>query len=150
MIKLHQLGFNLGLLPNTPKSSVCMALSKDHELIDAFGNVFNCTEISYVPAYKDSKEYVIDELGSSNDKPLLTERPFSNWNKDILNKKFQCAGCPILPICGGACPKAWYEGNCPCPSMKFNLKERLVLYFIKYKEKYMTKKPDGLLVNAMA
>jgi uncharacterized protein len=37
----------------------------------------------------------------------------------------QCGRCPILPICGGSCPKLWREGHIPCPSIKFNFQERL-------------------------
>ena len=39
----------------------------------------------------------------------------------------QCARCPLLPVCGGSCPKLWQEGHLPCPSLRFNWNERLDL-----------------------
>ena len=38
--------------------------------------------------------------------------------------------CQLLPVCGGGCLKAWYEGISPCPSLKFNLRERLLLSYL--------------------
>src|SRR5262249_35692141 len=31
---------------------VCLAVTEDGELVDAHGNFYNCTEISYVPSYE--------------------------------------------------------------------------------------------------
>jgi uncharacterized protein len=35
----------------------------------------------------------------------------------------------MLPVCGGACPKAWLEGHRPCPSAKWNIESRLLLSY---------------------
>jgi hypothetical protein len=40
---------------------------------------------------------------------------------------FGCSRCPLLPVCGGACPKEWIEGRAPCPSSKRNIAQRLLL-----------------------
>lgn len=119
-------GFVKGVVPTKTKPIVCMALEKDSELIDASGNIYNCTEVSYVPAYDDSS-YIMGNLNFSEE-TYTKERPLSNWNDDILNNKFPCSSCRILPICGGACPKQWYEGTSPCPSIKFNIEERLLIH----------------------
>ncbi len=103
-----------------------MALTNDNEVIDSFGNIYNCTEIPYVESYQESS-FLIENLHTDRDgKP--NSRSMMNWYEDIEQKDFPCSSCSILPICGEACPKQWYEGNCPCPSTKFNLKERILLY----------------------
>ena len=124
MIYLIKNGFKIGVLPNSPKKQVCMSLSKQGEVYDAYGNIFNCTEIPYVDVYKETDYY----LGSLNDSKVLKERNFNSWIRDLKNGSFPCTNCKILPICGGACPKAWHEGNPPCPSIKYNLKERLLIF----------------------
>lgn len=124
------------LLPNSLKQIVCLAVQKDGELIDSSGDIYNCTEISQVPEYeKDVNIYKIDNLNNTNE-PFLKERPLSNWNNDVLEGKFPCSTCSILPICGGACPKLWYENISPCPILKYNIKDRLIFDFhVDYKRK---------------
>lgn len=34
-----------------------------------------------------------------------------------------------MPVCGGGCPKSWKEGIKPCPSTKFNIKDKLLLHY---------------------
>lgn len=124
MIYLSKKQFKIGVLPISPKKQVCMSLSKDGEVYDAIGNVFNCTEIPYVDAY-ENKDYLIHSFTSG---PTHFERSFKNWYNEIAQGAFPCTNCKILPICGGACPKAWHEGNPPCPSIKYNLKDRLLIF----------------------
>jgi len=119
MLHLLKRLFKVGVLPDSPKKQVCMSLSKEGEVYDAYGNIFNCTEIPYVDSYEKTGY----KLGSLRTKTAAKDRGFKDWNLDILNGKFPCSTCKILPICGGACPKAWKEGNPPCPSIKFNLKK---------------------------
>jgi uncharacterized protein len=52
-----------------------------------------------------------------------------NFNERVLKKEFDCATCPMLPVCGGACPKSWLEGMAPCPSTKHNIQQRLLLAY---------------------
>lgn len=127
LIEMYQLGFKPHLIPGRVKQ-VCLATSKDSEMYDAFGNVFNCTEVSYVDTYKDS-EYVLAKL---NDDPLYinSERPFSTWYDDVYDNKYPCHTCKMLPVCGGGCPKSWKEDMRACPSNKFNIKEKLMLSYV--------------------
>jgi len=124
MLQLLQRRFKIGALPGSPKKQVCISLSREGEVYDAYGNVFNCTEIPYVGAYENSSY----RLGFVHAEASIANRSFNSWNLDVQNGKVPCSTCKILPICGGACPKAWHEGNPPCPSIKFNLKERLLVY----------------------
>lgn len=114
------------LVPAGRKKIVCMSLKRDAELVDAYGDVYNCSEVSQVAAYAEVKMYKLDPLGSAQT-PLLGKRPFSDWNDAILTHETPCGQCSILPICGGACPKLWREGLSPCPALKENLADRLVL-----------------------
>ncbi|QHT70030.1 SPASM domain-containing protein [Rhodocytophaga rosea] len=125
LIALHQKGFIRNQVPTETHPIVCLSLQREAEVIDAKGNVYNCTEVPYVPAYENS-EYLIENL-TQPDIKAASPRSFSQWNQEILAGQFPCHGCKILPICGGACPKSWHEQVSPCPSIKFNIKDRLVL-----------------------
>jgi len=121
---------NKALVPTQRKPVVCMTVKKDSELVDAFGNVYNCTEVSQVPTYEKRQDLKINNI-KEKQKDFNAERPMSNWYEDVADGKFPCSTCSILPICGGQCPKSWYEDISPCPSIKFNIKERLMLHVIK-------------------
>jgi len=122
--------FNTPVVPNRKKQT-CMAIDPKAELIDAYGNIYNCTEISYVPAY-DKSGYILGNLNRTEPSNLLEERPFIDWNDLIRENKSNspCHTCKILPICGGACPKTWKEGIFSCPSFKFNMEDRIALSYI--------------------
>lgn len=128
--QLLKKGQGIGVLPTKQKNIVCMSLKKDAELIDAYGNVYNCSEISQVPSYKEIKIYKIDELHRERVAPVPA-RPFSDWNDQILAGEVPCHYCNILPVCGGACPKLWKEKISPCPPMKENMPQRLILQMVK-------------------
>jgi uncharacterized protein len=124
-------GFNVNFLRSRAKQ-VCLAVSKTSEMYDAFGNIFNCTEVSYVPTYEKTGYVLGNVLESQPNK----QRKFSNWNQEILNKDdLPCHTCEMLPVCGGACPKSWHEDMRACPSTKFNMEERLRLKHILYTSK---------------
>ena len=125
--EMFRLGYNVGLLPERRKI-VCMALQKDAELVDAFGEIFNCSEVPYVPAYGTPNKYALGNLSSENS-INTRNRFFEDFNSSIQNKEFQCHQCKLLPVCGGRCPKQWVDGHIPCPPAKFNMKERLKLLF---------------------
>jgi uncharacterized protein len=124
-----RLGFKTGLLPGR-KKIVCMAVRPGSELIDAHGYSYNCTEVSYVPAYGQPNLYAtrLPETGQHTQSRNAAE--LSEINRQIhAGDREQCHSCRMLPVCGGQCPKAWIEGHAPCPSAKFNMAERLnVLY----------------------
>jgi uncharacterized protein len=123
-------GFTPSLLPVRSKN-VCMVVDKKSELLDAFGNIYNCTEVPYVPAYENS-EYLLGNINTTAPDKQFEKLPLSDWNDLILNKdkRFQCSDCKMLPVCGGACPKSWHEGMIPCPSPKHNIQDRLALSYL--------------------
>jgi len=124
--EMIELGFQPGLLPQR-KPLVCMAVMPNAELVDAYGNIFNCTEVSYVPTYGTPNEYAIDHL-SGQQMPGKRER-LSNFNQRVGEGEYPCSTCPMLPVCGGGCPKSWLEEMAPCPSAKYNIQERLLLTY---------------------
>ena len=122
----HQVraGFKPTLVPGR-KPIVCLAVERDGELVDAFGNLFSCTEVSYVPAYGVPNRYALGRVDSGT---LPGRRQLlGNFNRRIEQRSVPCADCRMLPVCGGACPKAWLDGQEPCPSAKHNITQRLVL-----------------------
>ncbi|ASW74368.1 radical SAM/SPASM domain-containing protein [Chryseobacterium piperi] len=130
-LKLIEKNKRVQTVPKRGKDIVCMSLYDNSELFDAEGNVYNCSEVSQVPVYAENNyEYRIGNL-SDHSHPNIdkSERPFANWNDEILEKKTPCYDCKLLPICGGACPKLWKEGMYPCPSMKTNFEDRIFLQF---------------------
>ena len=128
MLELQELGHPVGFVPQRRKS-LCMAVKPDAELIDPFGQVFNCTEVSLVPTYeKDGKnEYALGHVAEEKLANAQVRNKLGRFHEEEELKKVPCSSCPILPICGGMCPKLWAEGIDACPPAKFNIKERLLV-----------------------
>jgi len=162
-LKMKEMGFKLPPLLPARRKVICIANQSDSELVDAYGNLFNCIEVSYVPTYEVASKtgktsYVPISLVRKMDKTISqTPVPLTNvftlghlstgettGNRSILGSfsqkvqkgQYLCTNCSMLPVCGGACPKHWFDGNPPCPSTKYNLEERLLL---AYAEKRMNK-----------
>lgn len=125
-IEMYEKGFSPNILPRRQKQ-VCMAVSENSDMYDAYGNVFNCTEVSYTDVYKGTP-YALGNLSKPDE--ISDKRPLSDWNDTILTDKFPCHTCKMLPVCGGGCPKSWHEDMRACPSFKFNIKERLALGYV--------------------
>ena len=126
LAEMIQLGFSPGLIPPR-KPVVCLAVMNTGELVDANGELFACTEVSYVPLYGKASEYSLgnlDGVESPENRGAL-----AGFNEDVRAGEYPCSTCSMLPVCGGACPKLWKEGLAPCPSVKFNIGERLALTF---------------------
>lgn len=129
-VRLYQAGWSPRLIPGRV-TTPCMVFMEGAELYDAYGNVFNCTEVSYVPAYEIEtadqgrmNRYAVGHLS----KPTTNRpRPFSNFFELVKNGNVPCAACHLLPACGGKCAKQWEEGTPPCPPEKVNLPQRLAL-----------------------
>ena len=121
---LLELGFTLpALLPQlTP--IVCLSVVPNNEVIDAFGNVFDCTETPYVDRYNGTN-YI---QGNLSDNTIDGERPLLSFYDQVAKEAYDCHTCVMLPVCGGGCPKSWVEGIPACPTNKFNIKEKLLLY----------------------
>ena len=124
--KMHLNGFTVGWLPKTHKKTTCIATSKDDIVIDSYGSIHKCSETPYVDLYQPSKDKFNIELNRFSS-PF--ETTFKSWYDILLTKKYPCSECKILPICGGSCPKVWDEGMSPCPSIKFNLEDRMINNF---------------------
>lgn len=135
-IKLFQNGFKPTLLPK-PKQLVCSAVNPDYELVDPWGKVYNCTETPLVPFY--GPEHVIGNVNNSTTEVRpFKDRPFTDWYDKIQDPSngYYCTSCKILPLCGGRCPKSWTEGIPACPSMKFNMEDRLILSYVFAKSNF--------------
>ncbi len=153
LIRAHQLGFRPDLIP-ARKSITCMAVRPDAEMIDAYGNRFNCTEVSYVSAYEGpadtppgrlalplvearsrTNRYAIGHLDLAEEIP---ERRaiFGGFYGRIERGEYPCHTCPMLPVCGGSCPKSWHEGAAACPPAKFNIAQRLLVYYALERESF--------------
>ena len=130
MIEMLEHGFVPSLLPQRQKQ-VCMAVSKVSEMYDPYGNVFNCTEVSLTSFYNDTP-YALGNL-KFGEESIATGRPLSDWNDTLLEDKFPCHSCRMLPVCGGGCPKSWHEDMRACPTAKFNIKDRLLLSYVASK-----------------
>lgn len=135
LIELAEYGFKTRLLPSRNKN-LCIAVSKESELIDPFGNVFSCTEVSLVPSYEENGEntYALGNISNAYLEKNSRRDSLGNfYNKEVI-AKYDCYTCRMLPTCGGACPKSWAEGNMPCPPTKNNISERMVLELLRNKE----------------
>lgn len=131
-----RLGFNVGLVPPRRKI-VCLSVQREGEVVDAYGETFNCTEVPYVPAYGTPSRYRMDVPQGSGEAKAEDDAPFAlrDFNERLLAGAHpSCRACPMLPVCGGHCPKAWEEGHAPCPSTKLNIRHRLNLAFALSRE----------------
>ncbi|GLS73025.1 hypothetical protein GCM10007890_50400 [Methylobacterium tardum] len=130
-LKMLALGYKVDLIPKRT-TIACMVFKPDSELYDAFGNVYNCTEVSHVEAYNirngdsstTTNKYAI---GAVDNHIRSDDLPFTNFYDEVSSGAYQCSKCQIFPVCGGKCPKSWQEGNIPCPPEKFNLPQRLII-----------------------
>ncbi|MFC9486636.1 radical SAM protein [Streptomyces hydrogenans] len=122
---MEERGLRHALLPGARIRSLCPAVHAGSEIISGTGKIFSCSEHPLVPAAEQSLS-----LGDVTRDELPLFRPeglFDGWNAAIPDAESWCKDCPFLPVCGGSCPKAWAEGNPPCPSFKLNMQERLDL-----------------------
>lgn len=122
--RMIDLGLHVSVLPESMVGTVCSATALRSEVISSSGNVFSCTEHPLVPQHEMS-----DSLGKVKQLPLTVRPvgPYDDWTETVEAGKTWCATCKLLPVCGGACPKQWDEGNPPCPTYKFTMQERFDL-----------------------
>jgi len=119
----ESLGLGFGAIPNALKRTTCVATTRFSEVVDPAERVYSCSEHPLVPGVRDSGIVAtVDELAGSGPRPAGA---FDDWYDSVAAEEFQCGRCPILPVCGGSCPKLWREGHIPCPSIKFNFQDRL-------------------------
>ncbi len=115
-------GFRPSLAPSR-RTSVCLAVDEESEVVDAYGEIFNCTEVPYVPAYGTPNMFGLGPVTQDRE----PKRHFTDFADRIADGTYPCQTCAMLPTCGGACPKLWQEGLVPCPSTKLNIGQRLLL-----------------------
>jgi uncharacterized protein len=124
-------GFPMRHILPRRRTQPCMVVEKDGEVYDAFGNIFPCYEFPYTPAF-EGPEYTIGHLDTvahtKNDTPVTR-----TWFTDVEGDLAPCKHCNLFPVCGGGCPKQWYQGDVACPSFKSNIEDRLVLHFLRRK-----------------
>jgi uncharacterized protein len=159
-LKMKQMEFKLPPLLPSRRKIICMATSPDAELVDAYGNMFNCTELSYVPEYEVASKtgktsyvpvFQIGKIDKTPPKAPITNmftlghistgettnnrQILSQFNQKVKEGEYSCSTCAMLPVCGGACPKLWLEGNKPCPTENYNIGERLLLEYVEKRSK---------------
>jgi uncharacterized protein len=125
----HALGVGLTALPTVTKTRTCAATSPSVEIVDSAGRVYSCSEHPLVPGVRDTGVLAtLDDLAGSARRPAGS---FDDWYDQVGDGHQQCGRCPILPVCGGSCPKLWREGHIPCPSVKFNWEQRMEIAALK-------------------
>lgn len=127
MTEMYDRGFRVSLLPQR-KKIVCMAARRDATVTSADGKQYNCTEVAQVPVYEVSGLYNIGstQAGASSNRRF----PLQAFPAEVGDGKHQCSSCEILPVCGGSCPKQWADGVVPCPPIKRNLPQKLLLWHV--------------------
>lgn len=133
LVKMQQLGFKR---PNcylpARKKMVCMTVNPSSSLIDPFGSIFHCTEVSLVPTYERAGGKHVYQAGhilsSQANTPQVDLRGFY---KDLGILEYECPSCVMFPTCGGGCPKQWKEGHIPCPATKYNIQKRMILEYLQ-------------------
>jgi uncharacterized protein len=143
-----KLGYPTSLTLHGRKKNTCLATSTSGELYDAFGNIYNCTEVSYADFY-DGTSYKLGNVKEDN-KKVFIDKPHNDWFQTIRDSdKYPCHSCRLLPVCGGSCPKAWNEDNPPCPSFKYNIIKEMELKYIlrKTPKELLHKKLDDFVLG---
>lgn len=118
-------GFKVSDVIPSRQFAPCMVVNESAEVFDAYGNIFPCYELPITPVY-NSPEYKIGNLmlpPETDNKNAITR----NWFKDIKKGISWCPDCTYFPVCGGGCPKEWYNAKPACPSFKFNGEDRVIL-----------------------
>lgn len=115
-IQLIKAGFGFNFLPSR-QYSTCASLAGNIEMTDAFGNIFDCTEVSYSPVYESSSHL----LGSLKDyKKIRKSDNLKDYYESLISD--DCKKCTCFPFCGGGCPVRNSEGGKDCSIFKYNMK----------------------------
>ncbi|MEO3404141.1 radical SAM protein [Mucilaginibacter sp. CAU 1740] len=131
-LELMKDGFNVNNLIPPRKTYTCMVVSETSEVFDAFGNVSTCWEVPLTPAFENTPFI----SGNMVENPLIdtSDAAMRNWYDEIPTNDTWCKSCKFLPVCGGSCPKEWYNNSPACPSFKFNIDDRLFMSKLKQYE----------------
>jgi uncharacterized protein len=118
-------GLNVPGMPSALKKTTCHATSRYGEIVDSEERIYACSEHPLVPKVRDTGVVArVSDLVGAAPRPVGA---FDDWYDQVDDGKQQCGRCPLLPVCGGSCPKLWRDGYMPCPSARFNWEDRLDL-----------------------
>lgn len=128
--ELYQRAFELGLtsLPYPPRfKGTCLAVRPKGFVIVPNGDVHKCWDTVQDHSKKVGTIFNVDAL--NHDERVL------NWLKWTPFDNESCRNCKILPNCTGACAYKFVHAHdtrgeaavLPCPSWKYNIKEKLVM-----------------------
>lgn len=112
------------------RSPVCMITNPVSEVYDAYGFITPCYEMNYTKMYENTA-HIIGNL--SNLENINLNSPLRKWHQMLKENQYECTKCKYLPVCGGSCPKDWLKNEPPCPTYKYNLKDRMMLEFLTKK-----------------
>lgn len=127
--ELHRHGFRLGLtsLPYPPRfHGTCAAVKPKGFVILPSGDVHKCWDTVSWPEKK---------VGTIFDLPGLVQSEAAlRWLRWTPFDNESCQNCRLLPSCAGACAYKFIHADdtrgeaavLPCPSWKYNIKERLL------------------------
>lgn len=132
--ELHGKAFELGLadLPYPRRFlGLCGAVKERGYVVVPNGDVHKCWDTVSVPHFRIGTVFEPDSLAMH---PRAVE-----WRSWTPFDNETCRECKLLPVCAGACAHKFVNndqtlgeaGSLPCPSWKFQLKERLVLMAIR-------------------
>lgn len=110
---------NYNLLPARKQVRECVAQNENAYIIDAFGNIYTCSETPYT----GDSNAIIGHIntGITKDRQLFR---FSETQKQI------CLQCSIYPVCGGGCIKRAGEQNAlQCITLLKNQQDRCKLLY---------------------
>lgn len=121
---------------------LCGATKKYGIVIVPNGDIHKCWETVSMPEYR---------IGNILDETFKLEEQSANWRNWSPFREKECQECKILPNCLGMCTyrflyKENYCGNSalsPCPSLKFEIQNRLRMYVNKYYKDIFQKKEDA-------
>jgi len=130
---LHRRAYELGLAPLPyPRRfrGLCSAIRPRGFVIAPTGDVHKCWDTISMPKLR---------VGSVFDrKSLETDARVAEWLSWTPFENAACRGCKLLPSCTGSCAHKFVNpgqtlgeaGSLPCPSWKYQIKERLLMFAV--------------------
>jgi uncharacterized protein len=127
--RLTRRAFELGLtsLPYPPRfRGLCGALRPKGWVVLPSGDLHKCWDTVAWPEQRVGNVYELDRL--AGDDRVMRWEGWSPFDNPV------CRGCKLLPSCAGSCAHKFLNAEqtlgeaaaLPCPSWKYNLKERIV------------------------
>lgn len=132
---LHRRAYDLGLasLPYPPRRfrGLCVAIRPRGFVVAPNGDVHKCTSTISMPHLR---------VGSVFDgESLEADVRVQEWMHWTPFENAACKGCKLLPTCTGSCAHKFVNADqtrgeaasLPCPSWKYQIKERLIMLAVK-------------------